>query len=174
MGYCSSVGMGGYAFAEADSQQMPPDPLATGTATLHGDGKLCIDGEVDMLPNTTATVDYSKLWGCRLGVNLDQGHGMTSPALPYALTGTGITVSTNGIPCCTRARVVLDEGGMEYCADLTDGQEIPWAMFNTTCWTTQGLPLMAAPTSPTVRVDFVTTKLEACPFTNFCITGIHL
>jgi hypothetical protein len=145
------------------------------TATLH-DGTLCIDGEVEVLPSTTATGNfYAQMWGCGLGVNLHQAMGPMTPALPYMLTGTGITVSTNGVPCCTQARVLLDNGGVEYCAELTDGQEIPWAMFSTACWLpTQGMPLTAPPASPSVRVRFVPTKAHACPFTNFCITAIHL
>jgi hypothetical protein len=176
MGYCS-FGMGGYAFAEADSQQIPPSNWAMSTATLHGDGQLCIDGDVEMLPSTTETGNFwSQMWGCGLGVNLNQGMGMTSPALPYAFTGTGITVSTNGLPCCAEyARVLVEDNGTEYCAALTDGVEIPWAMFNTACWAPQlGMPLMGPPTSPSVRVRLTPTHAQACPFSNFCITSIHL
>jgi hypothetical protein len=173
MHYCAA-GMGGYAFTEADSQQMPTPPFATSTATLHQDDTLCIDGEVEQLPVVQEALPMD--WGCGLGVNLNQAMGMTSPALPYAFTGTGITVSTNGLPCCAEyPRVLVEDNGTEYCAALTDGAEIPWAMFNTACWAPQlGMPLMGPPTSPSVRVRLTPTTAHACPFKNFCITGLYL
>jgi hypothetical protein len=91
------------------------------------------------------------------------------------LSGAGVTVSTNGVPSCTTARVIIDEGGgTTYCALLTEGKMIPWTQFNTECWSGAGKPLSAAPTAEAIEVQFVTTKAQACPFTNFCITGITL
>jgi hypothetical protein len=174
MGYCS-IGMGGYAFTDADSQQAQAPASATSTATWHQNDMLCIDGEVEQLP-PYPTMDSSKNWGCGLGVNLDQALGPMTPALPYTFSGTGITVSTNGVPCCVHnSRVLVEDNGMEYCAALTDGVEIPWAMFNTACWAPNtGMALTGPPTSPSIRVRLTPSNAPACPFTNFCITAIQL
>ena len=171
MGYCNSVGLGGQALAYSGDAQ--PLSSCASTATLHADA-LCIDGTVTPLLPMLMVSLYDTCWGCGIGVNLDQAPGATSPAMAYTLQGTGVTVTTSGVPCCTSARVILDEGGVDYCAALTDGMEIPWATFNTECWyPPSGVALAAPPTSHTVRVELVPSE-SACPFSNFCITSIHL
>jgi hypothetical protein len=100
--------------------------------------------------------------------------GMNTPKMPLMLTGFGITVSTNGVPACTMARVIIDNDGTDYCAPLLqDGVEIPWASFNTMCWApASGVALSGPPSATALKVLFLTSKNYLCAFTNFCLTKI--
>jgi hypothetical protein len=169
MGYCN-LGDGGYAFAYSDSQNMPPQNPGTSTATLSTTG-LCISGGVMQILN----MDYTDDWGCGIGFNVNQAMGAMTAKNAYQLTGTGVTVSTSAVPACTTARVILDQNGATtYCAPLTPGVEIPWTSFNTACWNNSGSWLSGPPTSQAIKVQFVASTMQACPFTNFCITNISL
>jgi hypothetical protein len=169
MGYCN-LGMGGYAFAYADSQNKPPQTMGTSTATLGTTGA-CISGSVGVV----AAMNYADDWGCGIGINLNQMMGAMTPVNAYTLTGTGVTVSTSPVPSCTTARVILDSNGTTtYCAPLTPGVEIPWSSFNTTCWNNMGTFLSGPPTSQAIKVQFVTNTTAACPYTNFCINSVTL
>lgn len=171
--YCT-FGLGGYAFGYADSQNMAPQNPGTSTATLATDGSLCISGSVGIIGGTPP--DYSDDWGCGIGVNVNQMMGMGTPKNAFTLTGTGVTVNVSTVPSCTVARVVLDQSGATpaYCAALTPGVEIPWSKFNTACWDGSGTALAGPPTSQSLKVQFVSSTMQACPFTNFCITDIKL
>ena len=170
--YCSSVGMGGYAFSYSDSD--PPSGTGTSKATLAADGSLCITGNTMALPPNTTPAEYSADWGCGIGVNLNQAMGMNTPEMSYTMTGSGVTVNVSNLPSCAQARVVLDQGGMNpVCAALTPGVAIPWSAFNTTCWTTGGTALSGPPSSQSIKVQFVTSPTE-CDFSNFCLTQISL
>jgi hypothetical protein len=160
--------VGGYGFVYYDGQGVPPGPS---TATLLTGSGLCFSGTVGQVMNMMFNQD----WGCGIGVNINQAMGMNPPANTMTLTGAGITVSSSPIPSCTTARLVLDSGGSSYCAALTPGVEIPWGSFNTTCWMPSGgTYLSGPPTSPAVKVQFVSNTTASCPFTNFCITQIVL
>jgi hypothetical protein len=119
--------------------------------------------------------DYADDWGCGIGVNLNQAMGSMT-TFPLVLTGTGVTVYTSPIPACTTARVILDQNGAVpgYCAVLTPGVEIPWSSFNTACWDDSGTFLTGPPSSQALRVQFVASTMQACSFSNFCVTGIQL
>jgi hypothetical protein len=167
--YCN-LGDGGYAFGYSDSQNKPPQSAGTSTATLSSTG-LCISGNV----MEVVASDYTDDWGCGIGFNLNQTMGTNTPVNAYALTGTGVTVSSSAVPACTSARVVLDQNGTTtYCAALTPGVAIPWSSFNTACWDNSGTFLTGPPTSQALKVQFVSSPSHACPFTNFCITGVSL
>jgi hypothetical protein len=167
MQYCN-VGAGGYAFAYSDSQNMPPQSPGPSTATLETNGTLCISGDVGQIAN----MDFTDDWGCGIGVNLNQTQGTNTPKNTYTPTGTGVTVTTSAVPSCTTARVIVDQSGTDYCAPLTSGTEIPWGSFNTMCWTNSGAFLSGPPSSESLKVQFVASTTEACPFTDFCITAI--
>jgi hypothetical protein len=176
-GYCSQFGEGGYAFADSDSQNMSPMTPGTSTATLAADGSLCISGNVMKLPANPTQADYSNDWGAGIGINLNQAADAGPTVMgTYTLTGTGVTVGVNGIPSCTTARVIVNQGGMDYCAPLTgNSTTVPWSMFNTACWMpSTGTALSGPPTSTQLKVQFVTSKTAACPFTSFCITNLSL
>jgi hypothetical protein len=146
----------------------------TSTATLGMTG-VCITGNVMQLPPNPTAMDYTNDWGCGVGFNIDQAMGANPPANAVVLPGAGITVSTSAVPACTTARVILDNGGADYCATLTPGVMIPWSSFNTACWApATGTAMTGAPTSAKVRVQFVTSTTAACPYTNFCITSVQL
>jgi hypothetical protein len=169
MSYCN-VGDGGYSFAYSDSQNMPPESPGPSTATLESTSTLCMDGTVGEVVN----MDFSDDWGCGLGVNLNQAMGTATPENTYPMAGAGVTVESSPLPSCTTARVIVDEGGVDYCAPFMPGIEIPWASFNTECWTNAGTFLSGPPTSKALKVEFVASTTAACPFTGFCITGISL
>jgi hypothetical protein len=178
--YCP-FGDGGYAFAIADSDAAFPFGNGSGPsswgksrATLATDGTLCTSGEVMALtPNPGLPPDAE--WGTILGVDLNQAMGASTPANPYTPSGTGITFDVNFVPSCTQARVLLDMGAGAplSCAELTPGVEIPWATFNTSCWNGMGLALSGPPSSRWIGIWFVPGE-AACPFTDFCITGLSL
>jgi len=175
MNYCSTVGMGGYDFAYSDSQNKAPMMPGTSMATLASDGSLCISGTVGQIGMVGGMPDYTDDWGCGIGVNLSQTMGMNTPTMAYQLSGTGVTVSTSEVPSCTTARVEIDDNGTAYCAALTSGVEIPWSAFNTECWMpASGQALSAAPASIALKVQFVASASQACPFTDFCIDSISL
>ncbi len=179
-GFCAGVGDGGYAFAYADGEGTAP--TGTSMATLAADNTLCISGNTMALPASPTPAQYTADWGCGIGVNLNQAMGTGDGGTPvnaYTLTGTGVTVTVSNIPSCISSsdiRVVLDQNGAtpDYCATLTNGVEIPWAMFNTECWMpASGVALTGPPMSQALKVQFVTTMTE-CQFTSFCIDSIAL
>jgi len=163
--------MGGYATGYSDSQNQAPMSPGTSTSTLATGGALCISGTVGQVTGN----DYTDDWGCGLSVNLNQAMGTGTTAGFYTLTGTGVIVDTTTVPSCTTARVVLDQNGTTtYCAALTPGVEIPWSTFNTACWNNSGTALTGPPTSQAIKIQFVASAMQACPFTNFCVTGMTL
>jgi hypothetical protein len=172
MGYCNlPTGCGGYAFAYSDSMGTPPPATPGSSSATLGMTGVCITGTVGSVGNPP---QYSVNWGCGVGFNIDQAMGANPPANTVVLPGAGITVSTSAVPACTTARVILDNNGTDYCATLTPGVMIPWGSFNTTCWApATGTYMAGAPTSAKVRVQFVTAA-AACPYSNFCITGVQL
>lgn len=178
-------GDGGYAFAIADGDAPSPycdadagrSPSGPSHATIASDGTLCMSGEVGVIPPTTFLNDCTTPWGVILGINLNQAMGASTPANAYTLTGTGVTVDVNFVPPCTTARVLLDQDGATppYCAALTPGVEIPWAAFSTECWNPGGgVALTGPPSSQSIRILFVSGTEGACPFTDFCLTGLQL
>jgi hypothetical protein len=167
--YCN-VGAGGYAFAYSDSQNVAPEKPGPSTATLVSGSELCISGTVGQVLN----MDYTDDWGCGIGVNLNQAMGTNTPVNGYTLTGAGVTVTTSAVPACTTARVILEQGGVAYCAPLNSGTQIPWGTFNAACWNNSGAFLTGAPTSGALKIQFVSTTTGSCPFTDFCITHIAL
>jgi hypothetical protein len=167
--YCN-CGDGGYGFTYSDSQNMPPLLPGPSTVALETNGTLCVSGNVGQVVG----MDYADDWGAGFGCNLNQAQGASTPANPLTLTGAGIIVWTSAVPACTSARVVIDNGGVDYCAPLTSGVLMPWGSFNTTCWNNLGTFLTGAPTSTTVRVQLVSSATQSCPFTDFCITKLQL
>jgi hypothetical protein len=171
MGYCTlPTGCGGYAYAYSDSMGTPPPATPGSSSATLGMTGVCITGTVGSVGNPP---QYSVNWGCGVGFNIDQAMGANPPANAVALPGSGITVTTSAVPACTTARVILDNGGTDYCAPLTSGTMIPWSTFNTKCWDGTGTAMSGAPTSAKVRVQFV-TAMTACQFSNFCITAVQL
>ncbi len=149
---------------------MAPQSPGPSTATLLTTGALCISGNVGQIVNS----DYTDDWGCGLGLNLNQAQGVSTPKNGYLMTGSGVTVDTSAIPSCTTARLIIDQEGTAYCAPFTPGVLIPWATFNTECWTNAGTYLSGPPTSQALKVQFVASATGACPFTDFCITQVSL
>jgi hypothetical protein len=164
-------GMGGYAFSYADGDGPNATPTGMSHATL-APSEPCISGSVMALPPTPTPADLANDWGCGIGFNLNQAEGAGTTAMPYAFSGTGVTVTTTGVPPCTVARVVVDLAGTDYCAAFTEGTAIPWTTFNTACWDNSGTALTGPPTSQSIKVQFLTSAAGACPYTNFCVTGI--
>lgn len=159
-------------FSYSDSQNTSPMTPGTSTATLATGSSVCISGKVGQI--TGSPPDYTDDWGCGVGINLNQAQGNMTTANTYALTGTGVTVTTSAVPSCTSARVILDEGGVTYCAALTSGVLIPWTTFNTACWDNSGTALTGAPTSKAIKIQFVASTTASCTFSNFCITQVSL
>jgi hypothetical protein len=170
--------MGGFPFTYSDSHNVASQEPGKSTALLASDGTLCMSGYVMRLPPDPTQKQYEDYWGCGIGVGLDRAaKGGDAPDVPHTLAGTGITVDTTAIPACTTARIVLDDDGAkpEYCALFrTPGVEIPWRAFNTECWNNPptGKALTGPPATRAIKVQLVTSVLEACPFRDFCITRI--
>jgi hypothetical protein len=174
--YCMVGGdMGGYGFTYADGD-MPATPTGMSHATL-AMNQLCIaTGHVMQLPAMPTQADYMNDWGLGIGVNLNQPMGVNMTPGTFTPGGAGITVMTSGVPSCvTTARVVIDNNGVDYCANYTDGMGmIPWSSFNTTCWDNKGMSLSGPPTAKQLKLQFVAVSAQACDFTNFCLTSISL
>jgi hypothetical protein len=116
----------GYASAggDATSTVMPTTFAACGAACM-----LKFSGTVG------ASVDPTYLGVVYMGFNLNQASGAGTPA-PVTPTGTGITVQYTNTGASPIVRVQIASGATRWCAPLTGATTtVPYAMFNTECWT---------------------------------------
>jgi hypothetical protein len=116
---------------------------------------------------------YSTYWGAGIGVNLNQAMMADAPVNAAQLTGSGVTVGISNPPA-TEIRVVVDDGGAEYCAVLTGASTtVAWTDFNATCWdkTLPGAKALAGPPlSKAIKIQVITGDTDR-PF-DYCISSI--
>ena len=161
--YCKIGAFSGYGFVYSDMKD-------GGASTITQKGtSLCASG----VAGAVVGMAYDKFWGAGIGVNLNQAMVADAPINAAQLTGTGVTVGISNPPK-TEIRVVVDDGGVEYCAVLTGASTtVPWTDFNTTCWDKK-LPaakaLAGAPLSKALKVQVITGDTDR-PF-DFCISSI--
>ncbi|MEO5731035.1 MAG: hypothetical protein ABI134_12735 [Byssovorax sp.] len=161
--YCKLDTFAGYGFVYSDMKD-------GGASTITQKGtSLCASG----VAGAVVGMAYDKFWGAGIGVNLNQAMMAMAPIEAAQLTGTGVTVGISNPPK-TEIRVVVDEGGLEYCAVLTGASTtVKWTDFNTTCWD-KTLPtakaLAAAPLSKAIKVQVITGDADR-PF-DYCISSI--
>jgi hypothetical protein len=161
--YCKLGAFGGYGFVYVDKKD-------GGASTITQKGtSLCASG----VAGAVVGMAYDKYWGAGIGVNLNQAMVADAPVNAAQLTGSGVTVGISNPPA-TEFRVVVDEGGLEYCAVLTGASTtVKWTDFNVTCWdkTLPGAKALAGPPlSKAIKVQ-VTTGDADRPF-DYCISSI--
>ncbi len=155
------IGDGGYAYAYSDAAKGGASSSCVDELALCGDG---MTGAM-----STAT------WGAGIGVNLNQVMSTSSASPPigmFAATGGGISYTLTNLPS-QGARIIIDNGGMDYCAPLSAAMgEVKWADFNLTCWApTPAGDLSGAPSTAT-HINFqVDAAAAAAPF-DFCVTAV--
>ena len=155
----SVIGDGGYAYAYDDGMG----------------STACLDATALCATGMTAVTNASgSIWGAGMGFNLNQAMatGTASPAVnSIAATGTGISYTLSNLPP-QGMRVVIDDGGSDYCVPIADASgNLNWASFNTKCWDNSGTFLTGAPATAT-HIEFqVTADAAATPF-NFCVTSV--
>jgi hypothetical protein len=171
----------GYAYTYATKSTFD----TTGTATITPcTGTACATvgtfADTDKLCATAGSVggssDYKDVAG--IGFNLNQS-GATIGTM--AITGTGLQISfTAGTkPGVLRAQIA-NSAGTNYCFDIsasTSPVKIPWASFNTECWTSPDTNAKAFDgTSPIQSVQLIVpdpgTGKTAYTFANLCLTGV--
>jgi hypothetical protein len=151
------LGDGGYAYGYSD--------MAKG-----GTSSVCLDPEALCGAGTTGAMS-SATWGAGIGVNLNQAMGMSPPTMTYAVTGSGINYTLSNLPS-QGARVIIDNGGMDYCATLSAASgTAKWSDFNLTCW--QPTPSGALSGAPmATHVNFQVNAASAPASFNFCVTAV--
>jgi hypothetical protein len=93
------------------------------------------------------------------------------PINPYAVTGSGISYTLDNYPS-QGMRIIIDEGGTDYCAPLSGASgTVKWASFNTKCWDNSGTTLAGAPQTATHLQFQVTAGMAAGNF-SFCVTAL--
>jgi len=92
------------------------------------------------------------------------------PVMAFPATGTGIAYTLSNLP--TGARLIIDNGGKDYCAILTlPSATVPWSSFNTTCYTpAMGVALTGPPTA--TQIKFEVPSGTAAQAFNFCVTSL--
>ena len=171
----------GYAYAYATASTKD----TTGTATITPcTGTACATvgtfADADKLCATAGSVGGSSDYGdvAGIGFNLNQS-GATIGTM--SITGTGLQISfTAGTkPGVLRAQIA-NSAGTNYCFDIslsTSPVKIPWASFNTECWTGPDANAKAFDgTSPIKSVQLIVpdpgTGKAADTFANLCLTGV--
>jgi hypothetical protein len=155
------AGMGGYAYAYSDAAKGGSSDACLVSTAFCGAGMTGVQ--------STAT------WGAGIGVSLNQAMSTSAASPPtnsYAVTGSGISYTLSNLPT-QGARIIIDNGGMDYCAPLASAMgTATWADFNLTCWTpTPAGDLSGAPTTAT-HINFqVDAATAAAPF-DFCVTAV--
>ncbi len=155
------IGDGGYAYAYSD-------------AAKGGTSSACVD-ELALCGAGMTGAMSAATWGAGIGVNLNQGMSTSSTSPPiamFAATGSGISYTLTNLPS-QGARIIIDNGGMDYCAPLSAAMgEVKWADFNLTCWApTPAGDLSGAPSTAT-HINFqVDAAAAAAPF-DFCVTAV--
>jgi hypothetical protein len=161
--YCKIGSFAGYGFVYSDATDGGASKITQkGTS-------LCASG----VAGAVVGMAYSTYWGAGIGVNLNQAAMAMAPVNAAQLTGTGVTIGISNPPM-TEIRVVIDNGGTEYCAVLTaSSTTVKWTDFNATCWdkTLPGAKALAGPPlSKAIKVQVITGDADR-PF-DFCISNI--
>jgi hypothetical protein len=167
-GFVTAGAWQGYAWASAG-----PVGVSTITPTTFGTitagAQLCVSGTVG------ATSDYSGT--AMLGINIAQAQGTTVTGT-WTPTGTGVSYSiTNTGASPIRIQIQGLNGATDatqrWCyTALTPTGTIPWASFNTQCWT-GGTGVAFSPTTPIAAIMVLVpgSNTAAVPF-NFCVVSL--
>jgi len=169
------IGMGGYAYFYNDSMN---GVGGTSTSCIESTA-LCTTGTTD-ISNTTGS-----FYGAGIGFNLNQAQATSctsTPIDPFTVPSTslGISYTLSNLPA-GGARLIIgnatteaDGGasGTDYCAPLPAASGmIPWAKFNSECWTDQGTFLTGPPTAP-IHVNIGLPSGTAMNSFDFCVTAL--
>lgn len=161
--YCKIGTFGGYGFVYSDTKDGGASKITQKGTSLCGSG----------VAGAVVGMAYAKYWGAGIGVNLNQAMMADAPVNAIQMTGSGVTVGISNPPA-TEFRVVIDDGGTEYCAVLSGGSTtVKWTDFNATCWdkTLPGAKALAGPPlSKALKVQVITGDADR-PF-DFCISNI--
>jgi hypothetical protein len=125
---------------------------------------------------TAARDTAGRVWGAGFGFNLNQAMAVGSASPPintFAVptSANGLTYGLSNLPA-QGARLVIDNGGSDYCATLqAPTGQVTWTTFNTKCWDNSGTALSGAPATAT-RIQFeVIATTASAPF-DFCVTAV--
>ena len=167
-GYVTDCSWHGYGWT-ADSGTGSTVTPASFT-TLAAGGQLCAQGTVAGL------TDYSGTGMVGLNINQAQTGTPTPPVNSYTPTGTGITYNlTNTGQSALRIQIQAADGATNandrWCATVDSATgTIPWASFNTQCWT-GGTGVAYAMQPITAVIVIVPGALTPTTY-NFCINSI--
>jgi hypothetical protein len=155
----AGIGMGGYAYAYND-----------------GMSTACINPSALCGMGSTVTMDaMGKNWGAGIGFNLNQmmATSSASPQInPFTATGSGISYTLSSFASAGGMRVIVDQGGTDYCAPITSAMgTVKWSSFNTKCWDNSGTMLSGAPMA--THINFQVNSATSGPASfNFCVTAV--
>jgi hypothetical protein len=154
----SVIGDGGYAYSYSDM----------------GGSTACLDSTAFCGAGSTGVANGAVVWGAGIGVNLNQATatGPTSPPInAYAVTGSGVTYTLDGLPA-QGMRIVIDNAGTDYCAPLSGASgTVKWSSFNSKCWDNSGMALSGAPQTAT-HVNFQVNAGSAAGSFNVCVKAL--
>ncbi len=150
---------GGYAYAYSDK--------VLSTACL-ASGAFCGQGTT----GAQTPANSSTVWGAGIGVNLNQPAGSMTVG-SCAATGSGIAYTISGALPPQGMRLIIDNGGMDYCAPLPSvSGTVPWSAFNTTCWQPSGGMALSGPPATATHVELQVNAATAQGSFDFCVTAL--
>jgi hypothetical protein len=154
----AGIGMGGYAYAYNDTMSTS-----------------CVDSNALCGSGSTVVMDSAgKYWGAGIGFNLNQAMATSSTSPPintFAATGSGITYTLSAFASTGGMRIIVDQGGTDYCAPITSASgTVKWSSFNTKCWDNSGTVLSGAPTA--THINFQVNSGMSTGSFNFCVTAV--
>jgi hypothetical protein len=161
------LGMGGYAFAYADS-------LNGGTGT----SSICLRTDALCAKGTTDVADtMGKLYGAGIGFSINQAESTncsstTINTFTVPANSVGISYSLSNLPL-GGARIAIGNGTTDYCATLTAASGVvAWSKFNTACWSpSTGTALSGPPTGPT-QIEFQLPSSNTTQNFDFCVDSV--
>jgi hypothetical protein len=155
----AGIGMGGYAYSYND-----------------GMSTACVDPTALCGMGSTVTMDaMGKNWGAGIGFNLNQAMATSSTSPPintFPTTGTGISYTLSSFASAGGMRIIVDQGGTDYCAQITSAMgTVKWSAFNTKCWDNSGTALSGAPMA--THINFQVNSASSGPASfNFCVMAV--
>jgi len=163
-GYVDNGTLCGFAWTATNGEGEVIDPPC-GSSNCFVGSTLCTSGTI---PAEVADVSYP---GVMLGWSVAQSKEGGKET--WTASGAGITVDFTTGGATGQARVMVQSGGIDYCAVAKSGTAIPWSQFAVGCW--EGGPNSPAFTAGK-EVDAIVVQLNSAPalqtFTDFCLTSV--
>lgn len=162
-GYADNGTMCGFAWTTGwDGATVTPPCGTAGPCFETAGTELCLDATIP----ASADPMYP---GAMIGWNVGQAVDSATPG-NWTATGTGLTANFTATGATGQARVVIQSGATDYCANVVSGMTVPWSGFTVGCWEAGGAAFSAGMPVKAVAVQINST--DAAQTVNLCLTSI--